>query len=553
MAKNPNMRLRTCVAPEGRFVYGIHRPAFRVANLRREDPARELGRTLEGESLNNAPNLPAGDVDEPAADWIYEIANPFPFRGATFIVKRWADQRARAPEAIGLPPVPEVSLTRTVAQWADGPEGVEKLQARVFDSLPAPLRLALAATATDPRDLVRLARGCCRFVEEDGAPVGLVYEVDADGGLRPAVNDRELFETLANNPALPDRYKEVMVLRPGVQGTNEITADWQSPHGDTRIYEYLRRNSYIPWGHYAANLAEDCVRYRIADLTAADIAGLRHLYYQRTFVRLAARTGIRVDARRRALTTDELEDIRCRLRDAIAHGPLPFDVTLWGWNFGYDFSPSGYRLHGSHQQVHQQYALIPAAVDTEPPDRAEAFRPYACGDLVRRFIREYRRETGRGFFQCYIEAIDTNRRMDGRSDGDRRLVVYSDEQVMLFVPKAQTSQWELQLLVLRPAGNILEADVGLRRSLDRAILVAVKVLGALGARMITCIEYAKRFSDSDTDQHLLYAFLPKLPESPGAFTEAQLRWIGGHYPEDFAAACRRHLDAVLAETGLAEG
>jgi len=36
----------------------------------------------------------------------------------------------------------------------------------------------------------------------------------------------------------------------------------------------------------------------------------------------------------------------------------------------------------------------------------------------------------------------------------------------------------------------------------------------------------------------------KLPESPGAFTEAQLRWINGHYPEDFAAACRSRLSDI---------
>jgi hypothetical protein len=548
------MRLRTCVAPEGRFVFGIHRPAFRVANLRRDDPTFELGWTPEDGSVDNRANLPAGDVDEPAADWIYEVANPFPFRGATFIVKRWADLRARAPETIRLPEVPEVSLTRTVAQWTDASDTVEALQERVFETLPAPLRLALAATATDPQDLIRLAHGCCRFVEADGVPVGLAYEADANGGLRPVVSDPELYETLANNPALPNRYKEVMVLRPGVQGTNEITADWRSPEGRTRIYEYLRRNSYIPWGHYAANLAEDCVRYRIADLTAADITGLRHLYYQRTFVRLAEQIGIPVDVRRRPLTVDELETLRHRILDALPQRSLPFDVTLWGWNFGFDFSPSGYRLHGSHQQVHQQYALVPGPLATGSPSSAEAFHPYVCGDLVRRFIREYRRETGRGFFECYIEAIDTNRRLDGRGDDDRRLVVYADAHVMLFVPKAQTSQWELQLLSLSPAGNILEADADLRRSLDRAILVAVKVLGAMGARMITCIEYAKRFSDSDTDQHLLYVFLPKLPESPGAFTEAQLRWISGHYPEDFAAACRSHLEAVPGEmTGPPEG
>ena len=67
------------------------------------------------------------------------------------------------------------------------------------------------------------------------------------------------------------------------------------------------------------------------------------------------------------------------------------------------------------------------------------------------------------------------------------------------------------------------------------------MLGAMGARMITTIEYSKSVVDSDADQRLLVSFLPRLPESPGAFSEAQLRWINGHYPEDFALACRRHL------------
>ena len=39
-------------------------------------------------------------------------------------------------------------------------------------------------------------------------------------------------------------------------------------------------------------------------------------------------------------------------------------------------------------------------------------------------------------------------------------------------------------------------------------------------------------------QPLIYALLPKLPFSMGAFSEAQLRYINGHYPEDFAATCR---------------
>ena len=112
---------------------------------------------------------------------------------------------------------------------------------------------------------------------------------------------------------------------------------------------------------------------------------------------------------------------------------------------------------------------------------------------------------------------------------------------MLFVPKAQTSQWELQLMTLEPIGNILEADSGVRKALDLAMLNAVRILSGLGARMITSIEYPKPLDSNDRDQRLLYAFLPKLPESPGAFSEAQLRWINGHYPEDFAAACRLKL------------
>jgi hypothetical protein len=120
-------------------------------------------------------------------------------------------------------------------------------------------------------------------------------------------------------------------------------------------------------------------------------------------------------------------------------------------------------------------------------------------------------------------------------------VVYQDARVMLFVPKAQTSQWELQLMTRKAVGNILEADEAMRDAIDRAMLLAMQVLSAMGAAMITVIEYSKRFTIADGDQRLIYAFLPRLPESPGAFSEAQLRWINGHYPEDFAQACRMRL------------
>jgi hypothetical protein len=87
----------------------------------------------------------------------------------------------------------------------------------------------------------------------------------------------------------------------------------------------------------------------------------------------------------------------------------------------------------------------------------------------------------------------------------------------------------------------------MRRSLDRGLLIAMRILTALGATMVTVIEYSKRFQQTDSTQRLLYVFLPRLPESPGAFSEAQLRWINNHYPEDFALACRLRLEGALTQ------
>jgi hypothetical protein len=129
----------------------------------------------------------------------------------------------------------------------------------------------------------------------------------------------------------------------------------------------------------------------------------------------------------------------------------------------------------------------------------------------------------------------------GRYDLVADLVVYEDEHVMLFVPKAQTSQWELQLVTLDEVGNILEADSSVRASLNRGIITAMRVLTRMGARMITVIEFPKRIGVTDIDQRLLYSFLPKIPYSMGAFSEAQQRYINGHYPEDFATVCRLQL------------
>jgi hypothetical protein len=181
--------------------------------------------------------------------------------------------------------------------------------------------------------------------------------------------------------------------------------------------------------------------------------------------------------------------------------------------------------------------MVPGTV-AEWKNEEQYLPSYSCGDLVAGFVRQYKEANHSNFFEDYIKAIRENSRMDGRDDLEKSLVVYEDENVMLFVPKAQTSQWELQLMTLGPVGNIVEADSAVRQSLNNGILTAMRALTAMGARLITVIEYPKRFTVKDIDQRLLYCFLPKLPQSMGAFSEAELRFINGHYPEDFAFACR---------------
>ncbi len=526
------MTLRTCISPAGRFIYGLHRPRFRAGNYRETDALADLGELPDGGRHRNAVNFPPGTVDEPDADWIYEVPNAFPFRGTTYIGKAWADGHARRPESIGLPDAPTVSL------FAQHPD--EHAAARAIRQLPPPLRLALALTTTDPRDLCCLAHLAATLCMDasSGRPWGLAYEKHPDGRMRAKIADAALFDAVANNRHLPDSYKVAMVLRPGVQGGSEIVGEWVGP--GSHVFEYLRRNSYIPWGHYAANMADDSVRYRAGDLTFEDMTGLRHLYYQRTYTRLADLLKIPCAVKRRRLSVDELEALRQAIAAELApKKPLDFDRTLWGWNYGFDYAPSGYRLHASHQQIHQQFALIPSVVASEAADGV--LPAYACGDLVGDVVTAFRQDTGKDFFKCYQRAIETNRRMDGTNRPARSLVVFEDSRVMLFVPKAQTSQWELQLMPKTSLGNIVEADTAMRRALDRGLLVAATVLTALGARMITTIEYSKSVVDGHDDQRLLMALMPRLPESPGAFSEAQLRWINGHYPEDFALACRRQL------------
>jgi hypothetical protein len=433
---------------------------------------------------------------------------------------------------IRIGPRQQCSLSQVLARHLE----TEQLRL-ILQQLPKPVLYDLAANSTDGEELVVLAENCCRFVHgDDGLPTGLGF-VQKEGGERADIDDFELFETIANNPFLPDVYKEVMVLRPGVQGGSEIVGDFRQDA--THVYEYLRRNSYIPWGHFAANMAEDAIRYRTSDLNLTDMQGLRHLYYQRSYATLAEKLGVDVAVQGRKMTEDELEQLRKQVVDVLHNFPdSPGPATLWGWNFGYDFSGSGYRLHASHQMIHQQYAMVPDTVITLDGKEMASF---GCGDQVADTVKRYRQEYDRDFFSDYLGAIRTNRRMDER-DLPADLIVYEDEWVMLFVPKAQVSQWELQIMVIAdedgmPVGNILEADSRVRAALDAAILRVQHIYAAMGAKMVTSIEYPKRIGVRN-GQRLLHAFLPKLPWSMGAFSEAQQRYICGHFPEDFARACR---------------
>ncbi len=532
--------LATCVHPEGRFVWTVHQPGFKVANLRQEDYPLPIG-YLQGRPILNQANFPPGDVEVPRADWIYEIRNPFSFKGATYIGKRWADLRAAKPERIHIDSAQQVSF-HTCLEKALGRQLSADLLPRIYALLPAPVKLALATTSTDSRDLALLAEQTCRFHRQGPDLPPEVLACNNDG--KPDIGDHLLFEALANNAHLPDQYKLAMVLRPGVQGNSPIVGEFKD--GSSHIFEYLRANSYIPWGHYAANMAHDSIRYSIGSLKPADMLGMRHLYYQRTYLRLAQVLNLESEQtriRRRSLTADELErlqeKIHRRLESPHKAAGLPFKATLWGWNYGFDFAPSGYRLHASHQQIHQQYAMVPVSATGHGPEC------YCCGELIQRFVGNYRQQTGKAFFETYFQAIASNRRTDGRDDLPADLVVHADSQVMLVVPKAQTSQWELNLICRRQVGHIAEADASARSSLDKGLFLAMQILAAMGAQMITVLEYSRPFRAQDHDQRLMYVFLPRLPQSPGAFSEAQLRWINGHYPEDFARACRRRIGPAL--------
>ncbi len=533
---------RSCVGKDGRFIVGVHTPAFEVKNLRDNDYPASLGRLEDGTELKNEVNFPQSDLFEPGADTIYEIANVFDFRGTAYINSAWANAKAKHPETIRISSPSQCSFLKNFEKSKNAKIAANQ-KSELLDLLPHPLLIALAQASTDPEELVLLAKKSCRILfEEDGlTPCGIGYIKKPEGNITPDIFDHELFEVLVNNPCLPDDFKNALVLKPGVQGNNEITGEYCSEDGKTHVFEYLRRNSYIPWGHFASNMANDAIRYRANDLCLEDMKGIRHLYYQRTFARLAAQLDIPLLKDRKCLSRESLENLRKEIllkTKQPSHPALKFNSTLWGWNFGFGYSQSGHRLHASHQMIHQQNAMVPNQVQTQCGKTMDS---YSCGDLVSDFIGRYREATGKNFFKNYLTAIKNNTRTDEKGNGPSSLVILEDEHTILFVPKSQVAEWELQLMPKTPCGNIIEADEAIRDSLDKGILTAVRTLETMGAQMVTGIEFSKSFDSGCTDQHLLYSFIPRLPYAPGTFSEAQLRWISGCYPEDVAAACRKVL------------
>ena len=319
-----------CVTADGKFLVGIHSPSFQVTNLRENTYPAVLGTDPDGRPVDNQVNFPQGDVTEPLADRIFEIPNPFPFRGVTYINSSWADKNAENPEKIRLPVPENVSFLNSLHEIPENSNQGSIDAKALLKALPRPLALALANTSTDPEELVLLAESTCTFIlDTKGRPTGILFQKNRKGRPFPKIKDHTLYEILANNPYLPNDYKRAMVLVPGIQGASEITGEWEDKK--SHVFEYLRRNSYIPWGHFAANTAHDTVRYSIQDLSLEDMTGMRSLFCQRIYVRLAKEFGISLPGPRRTLKETELESLRLKILDALAQGQrTSFNGSLWG-------------------------------------------------------------------------------------------------------------------------------------------------------------------------------------------------------------------------------
>ncbi len=525
----------TGLDPAGFFVWGIHNPSYEVLNIRRRDFIFPLGHVVSGDLVTNEINFPKESIiNIRHAQSVYEIPNVFPFWGTSFVLKDKADKFLDSPNKITL--MPKKNSIFKDDDWTVIKDIIKSSKDYSLKDLPRSILITIAICCEDEELLCEIAKLSCKleFSSKSNTPTGISYE-EKNNQLIPIIYDHDLFESVANNPYLPDSYKRAMVLNPGVQGRSPIVGDYFNDQ--VNIFEYLRSNSYIAWGHYASNMAHDSVRYTVASLTLKDIEGLRHLYYQRTYIRLA--NMLKLEFKRRFLDKEELEKLRISILEKVrllcSKGEsLEFNATLWGWNYGFGFTPTGFRLHASHQQIHQQFALIPKEIE-QVGRSTQSINSYAIGDLIAQLCKEFRCHFNKGLFNTLIKAIKTNKRTDYRDDVKRSsLIVYEDKNVIIYVPKAQRFQSEVHILTLNPIGNILEADIATRASLDKALLLTIKGLYAMGAKMVTCCEASKRLDDMSKDQHLLYYLLPKNPISPGSFSEWQLRWICGHYPEDFA-------------------
>ncbi len=186
---------RSCITPEGKFIYGIHKPAYSVSNVRPEEKIAGLGAFKDGSTLTNAGNYPLKDIKVEQADWIFEIPNALPFRGTTYIDKEWADANAENYDRIKLPAREPVSFSSLLAQT----------DSDLLQKLPRPLQLALATCSTDPRDLTKLAALSCDFIlNKSGEPTGLRYSRSPNNPNKPIIHDHALYEAVANNSHLPD-------------------------------------------------------------------------------------------------------------------------------------------------------------------------------------------------------------------------------------------------------------------------------------------------------------------------------------------------------------
>ena len=100
------------------------------------------------------------------------------------------------------------------------------------------------------------------------------------------------------------------------------------------------------------------------------------------------------------------------------------------------------------------------------------------------------------------------------------------------------------LVTKMPCPHILAADTATRTALDTGIRIAVQTLEALGAGLITNVEFGGRFTSRNKDQHLIYSFIPRLPYAPGTFPKPRCV-LFPMFPEDFAQACRQAADPFI--------